>query len=73
MSIIKIDLAKVRELYAKDVRDERDRLLAASDWAVLPDASVADQAAWRDYRQALRDLPDQPGFPHEIDWPETPK
>ena len=38
------------------MRDERDRLLAASDWAMTSDAPT-DKQAWADYRQALRDFP----------------
>lgn len=50
------------------LRAERDRLLAASDWTQLPDAPLADEqrTAWRDYRQALRDLPETG------DWPAPP-
>lgn len=56
----------------RQVRDERNRLLAASDWTQIGDAPV-DRAAWAAYRQALRDLPAQPGFPAEIDWPIKPE
>ena len=51
------------------VRQERDRLLAASDWMMLPDAPV-DATAAQAYRQALRDLPEQSGFPDAVTWPE---
>ena len=54
-----------------NVRAERDRLLAASDWTQVSDAPV-DQAAWATYRQALRDVPQQAGFPDNITWPEVP-
>lgn len=52
-----------------DIRPQRDQLLAASDWTQLPDAPLTgeQQAAWRDYRQALRDLPDTGG-----EWPVPP-
>lgn len=56
---------------AAEVRAERDRLLAQSDWTQLADAPV-DRAAWVVYRQALRDLPQQAGFPEDVDWPEIP-
>ena len=56
---------------AAAARARRDSLLAASDWSQLPDAP-ADNAAWASYRQALRDVPDQPGFPADIAWPEAP-
>lgn len=57
---------------ADQVRAERDQLLAASDWTQVADAPV-DQAAWADYRQALRDVPDQVGFPADVAWPVEPE
>jgi len=59
------------EIAAQEVRDMRDRLLTASDWTQVADAPV-DAAAWAMYRQALRDVPQQAGFPETIEWPETP-
>lgn len=58
---------------ANEVKAERNRLLSESDWTMLADAPVTDlgRVAWRAYRQALRDLPQQPGFPR-IDWPKAP-
>ena len=56
----------------KEVRAERNRLLTASDWTQVADAPV-DQAAWAAYRQALRDLPQQDGFPLNVIWPTTPE
>ena len=58
---------------ADEVRTQRDALLVESDWAVLPDAPVADEQAWKDYRQALRDVPQQAGFPTDINWPSKPE
>ena len=58
--------------YAGLVRAERNAKLAASDWTQLEDAPV-DKAAWAAYRQALRDIPTQEGFPHEIVWPQKPE
>jgi len=60
------------EVLALDARATRDRLLKDSDWTQLPDAPV-DQAAWAEYRQALRDLPQQSGFPADINWPTQPE
>lgn len=54
------------------VRAQRDYLLKDSDWTQLPDAPV-DQTAWATYRQALRDITDQAGFPETIDWPTQPQ
>lgn len=56
---------------AAGARKQRDRLIAASDWTQVADAPV-DREAWATYRQALRDITDQDGFPHQIDWPEPP-
>ena len=53
------------------VRSERDTLLASSDWTQVADAPV-DTAAWATYRQALRDIPAQSGFPDNITWPQEP-
>jgi len=53
------------------VRSERDELLTNCDWTQLPDAPV-DHQTWADYRQALRDVPSQSGFPYSVVWPEAP-
>ena len=57
---------------AAEVRKERDDKLVASDWTQVADAPV-DQTAWATYRQALRDVPAQDGFPHTITWPSEPE
>lgn len=59
------------EELASSVRAKRDSLLAASDWTQVADAPV-DQAAWAAYRQALRDIPSQEGFPVSVVWPNKP-
>ena len=56
---------------AKSVRASRDSKLAECDWTQLSDSQV-DKAVWATYRQALRDLPAQAGFPHDITWPVKP-
>ena len=53
-------------------RQERNTLLAASDWTQVADAPV-DRAAWADYRQALRNITSQAGFPENIIWPTQPR
>ena len=53
---------------AKSVRTARDEKLKDSDWTQIADAPV-DKAAWATYRQALRDVPAQSGFPWEVTWP----
>ena len=56
---------------AKSVRTSRDEKMKDSDWTQVADAPV-DQAAWATYRQALRDITAQAGFPWTIDWPVAP-
>ena len=57
-----------------DVRAERDSLLAASDWTQVADAplTASEKAAWADYRQALRDVPQDFATPDDVTWPEAP-
>jgi len=57
-----------------EVRAVRNARISASDWTQLPDAplSIAEKTAWGVYRQALRDVPEQAGFPESIDWPVSP-
>ena len=55
-------------------RAERNRRLAETDWIMQRawEQGSAPPPAWVAYRQALRDLPEQPGFPAEVAWPEAP-
>jgi len=64
-------ITKARPINEAEARNQRDALLSASDWTQVSDAPV-DQAAWATYRQALRDIPEQEGFPREIAWPAQP-
>jgi hypothetical protein len=56
---------------AKAVRQQRGDKLKDSDWTQVADAPV-DQAAWATYRQSLRDVTAQSGFPWTVDWPTIP-
>jgi hypothetical protein len=56
---------------AKNVRRQRNDRLKDCDWTQLAD-STADKQAWGTYRQALRDVPTQAGFPWTVDWPVAP-
>lgn len=56
-------------ILAAEVRAKRNALLAASDHMALADR-ITD--SWRTYRQALRDVPGQGGFPSNITWPTEP-
>ena len=56
---------------AAAVRANRTKRLADSDWTQLSDAPVTG-TAWATYRQALRDITSQAGFPWTITWPDAP-
>lgn len=59
---------------AERVRRKRDGKIAATDYLAMPDypLSEEDRAVVMNYRQALRDVPAQEGFPREVVWPEVP-
>ena len=59
---------------AKSVRQSRDEKLKETDWMVIraAETSVALAAEWATYRQALRDISAQTGFPWEVTWPVAP-
>jgi hypothetical protein len=56
------------------IRTNRNALLAQSDWTQLPDAPLTTEqkAAWAEYRQALRDLPETYTTPDEVVYPTPP-
>ena len=56
----------------RKVRSKRNQLLQESDWTQLPDVPIATKDAWAVYRQALRDITEQPGFPFDVVWPQPP-
>jgi hypothetical protein len=57
-----------------NVRVQRNDRLRQSDWTQMPDVTLdpIPKAAWATYRQALRDITKQPGFPFTIEWPTSP-
>jgi hypothetical protein len=56
---------------SSNVREQRNRMLTASDWTQVEDTS-ADKAVWAIYRKALRDITTQEGFPFNVTWPDIP-
>ena len=56
---------------AKAVREQRSTKLKETDWTQVADAPV-DKTVWATYRQTLRDVPNQSGFPWDITWPDAP-
>lgn len=49
-------------------RERRDKLLSETDYLALSDQILTE--SMKKYRQDLRDIPEQSGFPYEINWPE---
>lgn len=65
-------LQPTTEQLAAEIRLKRNSLLAASDWTQVLDAPV-DQITWATYRQILRDITAQSGFPTNVTWPIKPE
>lgn len=63
-------IADMTAAKAQGVRNQRDKLIADTDWMALSDSTLTP--AWAAYRQALRDVTAQAGFPHTVDWPIKP-
>ena len=60
-----------RDELARSVRSKRNSLIAETDWMALSDNTISP--AWASYRQALRDITAQEGFPYAVQWPEKPE
>jgi hypothetical protein len=65
---------KTQEELELSEKSKRDELLLKSDWTQIADSglSAEKKTEWAGYRQSLRDLPKQSGFPYEIIWPSQP-
>jgi hypothetical protein len=70
------EIAFLKEKVDLEVRTKRNKILQLSDYKVFPDIWQAytdqEKLEWTDYRQALRDVPDQEGFPLDVNWPIEP-
>lgn len=64
-----------QEEVVTQVREERDRRLAETDWYMMPDypADPETLEVVKSYRKALRDITLQSGFPRDVEWPVMPK
>jgi len=64
----------IKEEPAKEIRQKRDSLLLQSDWVVVKYLETGEELPqqWKKYRQSLRDVPQQDGFPKEVKWPNQP-
>lgn len=69
------EIAKETEDKKQHVRQDRNSRLTQCDWTQLDDTPLDNvaKAQWAAYRQALRDLPDQAGFPFNVIWPNQPE
>lgn len=65
---------QIEEKTKENVRQKRNLLLTESDWTQLDDTplSNAKKLEWATYRQALRDITNQAGFPWDVSWPDQP-
>ena len=71
--LTKKELSQKTEDKSSSFRKRRDALLKDSDWTQGKDIPENISTAWAEYRQKLRDLPSQKGFPSKISWPKEPK
>lgn len=62
--------AGARDRLAAEIKTERNKRLYLSDWRFRSDMTPSQ--AWKDYCQALRDVPQQAGFPYSFTWPVEP-
>lgn len=64
------------DIVKNQINLKRLQLLQQSDWTELPSALTrlgeAKITEWQTYRQALRDIPTQPGYPENVVWPMAP-
>lgn len=76
-AVVDLDPDKKQEklsMEADGIRAKRNRLLSECDWTQLPDVTLdsVKRTQWNQYRQSLRDITSQPGFPLQINWPISP-
>jgi Phage tail assembly chaperone protein len=67
------EVLELKKFFILEQRAQRDRFLAATDWTQAADIPQATRDKYVAYRQALRDVPQQPGFPDNIQWPVKPE
>ena len=64
------DREEIDNQQAKSIRNQRNNLIKESDWRAVSDRELEPE--WKEYRQALRDISKQEGFPHDVKWPVDP-
>jgi len=55
---------------SEGIRTNRNNLISKSDWMGCSDFIMSNE--WKQYRQDLRDITTQEGFPHNVEWPDEP-
>jgi len=66
------DLIRVENEKIVKLREVRNQLLAETDWTQNRDVTLANDADWQTYRQALRDITDTYTSLDDVVWPEKP-
>ena len=64
------DKAPIDKQHEENMRRQRDNFIKESDWRAVCDRQLEPE--WKEYRQALRDISEQEGFPHDVEWPVDP-
>jgi hypothetical protein len=67
------ELETNQELLIQSVIETRNKLLQGTDWTQLDDIPKETKIKWKGYRQQLRDITEQEGFPNDVKFPEPPK
>ena len=72
---VTVDVVPDPPMTAEEARAKRSALLSETDWTQTLDAPISAECreAFRVYRQALRDITEQAGFPETIEWPAMPE
>lgn len=62
------------DIASENVRTQRDKMLEKTDWMVIRSQETGTPVSsnWSSYRQALRDITAQQGFPYQVNWPVKP-
>lgn len=65
----------IKDAKFSSIRAQRDYMISQTDYTQMPDSPLSDakKKAWADYRQALRDLPQQYDNPDDVVWPTKPE
>ena len=75
--VVEVDSEEIERRYQAQsilIRSRRNSALDGTDYTQMPDypGSESERNFWVSFRQSLRDIPSQPGFPWQVEWPEIP-